>query len=140
MITRLTYVYRVTVNTSVSPTGTPGTDPRPVMEQADGIWTVSGSRCGQCRRAIAYHWPHCPGCAGNVNPERFGDTGTVWSRTVVNIAVGTHVPPYEIAYVDLDHGPRVLAHVTGAPVAIGQAVRLLAPSAEGDLQVEAVGA
>ncbi|MBD0863844.1 OB-fold domain-containing protein [Gordonia sp. zg691] len=139
LITSPTSVYLVIVNTTQSLSPPVGVDPRPVMERAGhGAWTVAGSRCARCARAVAYRWARCPGCAGELVPENFGDTGTVWSRTVVNIAVGAHVPPYEIAYVDLDDGPRVLAHVTGNPVAIGAAVRLVEPSADGDLSVEAV--
>jgi hypothetical protein len=64
----------------------------------------------------------------------------VWSSTVVRVPVAGHLPPYSLAYVDLDDGPRVLAHLVGddsdAPARIGAAVRLVGASSEGDLQVE----
>lgn len=41
----------------------------------------------------------------------FGPSGTVWSSTVVRVPVPGRTPPYGLAYVDLDNGPRVLAHV-----------------------------
>lgn len=116
-------------------------DPRPRVESSDdGWWYVAGSRCGSCRRDVAYRWPRCPSCTGMLEPTWFSATGTVWSSTVVRIPVPGRTPPYSLAYVDLDDGPRVLAHVSGrptdAPVPIGATVRLIAPSADGDLQVE----
>lgn len=117
----------------------PGVDPRPVVKHGDdSIWTVSGSRCTRCARAIAYRWPRCPGCAGEVHPEEFAGTGVVWSRTTINIAVGDHVPPYTVAYVDLDNGPRILAHVAGGNVDVGARVRLVGPTPGGDPRVEEV--
>jgi uncharacterized OB-fold protein len=45
-----------------------------------------------------------------------------------------------MAYVDLDDGPRVLAHVAGPAerVAVGARVRLLPPGEQGDVMVEEV--
>ncbi|MCR8898070.1 OB-fold domain-containing protein [Gordonia sp. GONU] len=105
---------------------------------AAGTFTVVGSRCTRCKRAIAYQWPRCPGCAGEVHPETFCGTGVVWSQTTINIAIGDHVPPYTVAYVDLDNGPRVLAHVAGSAVNIGTRVRLVDLSADGDPRIEAM--
>ncbi|MGW4066608.1 Zn-ribbon domain-containing OB-fold protein [Nocardia grenadensis] len=104
----------------------------------DGTWAIAGARCRNCGRAVAYQWSRCPGCGGPPAPERFAGAGTVWSHTVVHIAVGTHVPPYTLAYVDLDNGPRILAHVDGEPVRVGSSVRLIGPSDEGDVRVRAV--
>lgn len=118
-----------------------GVDPRPRVESSDdGQWYVAGARCGLCRQAVAYRWPRCPACGGTLVPTLFGTTGTVWSSTVVRIPVPGRTPPYSLAYVDLDDGPRVLAHVLGGPtddpVPIGITVHLISPSADGDLQVE----
>lgn len=88
---------------------------------------------------MAATWPSCPRCGGATAPAEFGPGGTVWSATVVRVAVAGHTPPYALAYVDLDAGPRVLAHVAGpagtAPP-IGSRVRLV-PSGDGDLTVTA---
>jgi hypothetical protein len=46
-----------------------------------------------------------------VEPARFAATGTVWSSTVVAIPVGERRPPFGLAYLDLDDGPRVLVHL-----------------------------
>ena len=64
----------------------------------------------------------------------FGPDGTVWSATVVRIPVPGRMPPYALAYVDLDDGPRVLAHADDA-VPIGARVRLK-ESTDGDVRVE----
>ena len=115
-------------------------DPRPTAESApDGAWHVTGRRCLSCGEVSAFTWPRCPACRGDVVPASFGPAGTVWSSTVVRIPVPGRTSPYPLAYVDLDDGPRILAHVvdsgdTAAPV--GGRVRLVAPSADGDLQVE----
>lgn len=137
MITNRDSVYLVTVNTTDQTRV--GVDPRPVVRPGDdGIWTVSGSRCARCARAVAYQWPRCPGCAGEVHSEDFAGTGVVWSRTTINIAVGDHVPPYTVAYVDLDNGPRMLAHVAGENVDVGARVRLVGLTPGGDPRVEEV--
>ncbi len=115
-------------------------DPRPqVKEGSDGRQRVAGRRCRSCGAVVAFAWPQCPECRSEVEPADFGPDGTVWSSTVVRIAVSGRTPPYALAYVDLDDGPRVLAHVTGAagaPVPIGSRVRLSPPSSDGDIVME----
>ncbi|MGV0794990.1 Zn-ribbon domain-containing OB-fold protein [Mycolicibacterium sp. XJ1819] len=73
---------------------------------------VVGSRCQACGREQAFQWPRCAACGGPTATARFGPEGVVWSSTVVRIPVAGYAPPYCLAYVDLDEGPRVLAHVT----------------------------
>lgn len=120
-----------------SPTGV---DPRPEIHRtAEGDQVVVGRRCRACAEPVAYAWPRCPACGAEVEEARFGPRGTVWSSTVVRIAMPGHTPPYSLAYVDLDDGPRVLAHVVGdEPASIGAAAWLVGTSDEGDLQVEVV--
>jgi uncharacterized OB-fold protein len=117
-----------------------GGDPRPEIHRtAEGEWVVLGRRCRACAGPVAYAWPRCPACAGEVEPASFGPHGTVWSSTVVRIAVPGHTPPYALAYVDLEDGPRVLAHTAGdVPAPIDGRVRLTGVSDAGDLQVEVV--
>lgn len=83
--------------------------------------------------------PRCPHCLQpHVAEATFGSQGTVWSSTVVRVPVPGRTPPYTLAYVDIDDGPRVLAHVAGQRdrVAVGARVEL-APSTEfGDLAVQ----
>jgi len=72
-----------------------------------------------------------------VSPEAFGPGGTVWSVTTIRIPVPGRTPPYSLAYIDLDDGPRVLAHVGGGgPVGIGRRVQLVGLGGDGDIEVE----
>jgi hypothetical protein len=118
-------------------------DPRPRVSQGgDGLRRVAGRRCSSCGAVAAFAWPRCPQCGGEVEHADFGPLGTVWSSTVVRIPVPGRTPPYALAYVDLDDGPRVLAHVAGPaeePVAIGSRIRLAPPSPDGDVVVEVLG-
>jgi uncharacterized protein len=88
--------------------GLPVADPRPVFD--DGA--VHGVRCTACRYPAAQQGiPWCPVCYAAVEADRFAATGTVWSSTVVAIPVGERRPPFGLAYLDLDDGPRVLVHL-----------------------------
>ena len=88
--------------------GLPVADPRPTF---DGE-AVLGTRCTECRYPTAQQGlPWCPVCYGTMDGARFARTGKVWSSTVVAIPVGTHRPPFGLAYLDLDDGPRVLVHL-----------------------------
>ncbi|OUS96385.1 Zn-ribbon domain-containing OB-fold protein [Rhodococcus sp. NCIMB 12038] len=88
--------------------GLPVADSRPIL---DGD-AVLGSRCTVCRYPTAQQdLPWCPVCYAATEPARFARTGSAWSSTVVKIPVGTRRPPFGLAYVDLDDGPRVLVHL-----------------------------
>lgn len=102
--------------------GLPVADPRPRL--VEGL--VAGWRCGSCGHAVAQESPWCPNCsAAALAPATFGPGGTVWAGTVVHLPVGHWTPPFGLASVDLDDGPRILAHVTAPRVlAVGSRVRL----------------
>jgi uncharacterized protein len=71
-------------------------------------------------------------------PTSFGPGGIVWSSTTVHLRVGDLTPPFVLAYVDIDGGPRVLARIVGATeVHAGGVVRFVGED-HGDLLVEAV--
>ena len=100
---------------------------------------VAGVRCTRCGYPAASARPRCPACRGPVEPAEFGPGGTVWSATVVRIPVPGREPPYALAYVDLDDGPRVLSHLDCADALdVGTRVRLTAPAADPDLHAEVV--
>ena len=83
--------------------------------------------------------PRCSRCLEpHVSEATFGTLGSVWSSTVVRIPVPGRTPPYALAYVDFDDGPRVLAHVHGRTerIAVGERVQLAASTAAGDVAVQ----
>jgi uncharacterized protein len=109
-------------------------DPRPTVDGG----RVRGARCRKCSYPTAPPAPWCPACHGaDLEDAAFGPGGAVWSSTVVHIPVGKWSPPYAIAYVDLDEGPRVLAHLDEARVlAPGTRVRVRGATESGDILVE----
>ncbi len=113
--------------------GLPVADSRPVLD--DGA--VLGVRCTSCRYPAAQaSLPWCPVCYAEVAPERFAATGAVWTSTVVAIPVGERRPPFGLAYLDLDDGPRVLVHLAEpAVVALGARLRITGTD-RGDLVAE----
>lgn len=120
------------------------TDPRPrVVPYGEGEGAaVVGVRCTACGYPVAFARPACPVCSGPVSRARFGPAGTVFASTVVRIPVGARTPPYGLAYVDLDDGPRVLAATAAGPdgatvaVPVGARVRLVGVGGAGDPLVE----
>ena len=56
----------------------------------------------------------------------------MWAHTTLHISVGGRAPGYTLAYVDLDDGPRILAHVDGGRPAVGSRVRVAGTTPEGD--------
>lgn len=105
--------------TAPAPTG-PGTapvldpaDPRPRLVVEDGTVLLDGGRCDACGYPTTAVLPRCPECGGTSVPARFGPGGTVFSATVLRVGVPGRTPPYGLAYVDVDGGPRILAHVDG---------------------------
>lgn len=116
------------------------TDPRPQID-AGAEPAVLGTQCTVCGHPLAFAHKRCVACGGPVESARYGPAGTVWAATVVRIPVGDRVPPYSLAYVDLDNGPRILAHVVAdgpeavAP-SVGDPVRLCGVTATGDPMVE----
>lgn len=70
-----------------------------------------------------------------MEPAEFGPDGTVFSSTILHIPVPGREPPYGLAYVDLDDGPRLLAHLGDAVTEAlppGTRVRLTGLTDHGD--------
>src|SRR5688572_4991891 len=89
-------------------------DPRPVVVLDRARPLVQGVRCTRCRYPTTEPLGRCPVCGGPTEPDAFGPGGTVFSATVLRVPVPGRTPPYGLAYVDLDDGPRILAHVRGS--------------------------
>ena len=113
--------------------GLPVADSRPVLH--DGA--VLGVRCTACRYPAAQAGiPWCPSCYGPVEAARFAASGAAWSSTVVGIRVGERRPPFGLAYLDLDDGPRVLVHLA-EPAVVPLGTRLHITGTDlGDLVAE----
>jgi hypothetical protein len=115
-----------------------GPDPRPSVIEVADRFVVAGMKCLHCHYPIATVVPWCPKCHNDVAPATFGPDGTVWASTVLHVPVPGQDSPFMVAYVDLDHGPRVLAHMPGDQRTPAKArVRLTAPT-DGQLNAEAI--
>lgn len=111
-------------------------DPRPQVRVDDDVVTLPASTCTECGYVVAGACPACARCGADTAPSAAGPQGRVWASTVVRIPVPGRAPPYGLAYVDLDDGPRVLAHTPGdVALAVGSTVALAPPSEAGDLTV-----
>lgn len=86
-----------------------GVDPRPKIEQDQ----IVGVRCQACGHPSAAADLRCRRCLGEVRPDRFGPGGVVWAAATVHLAIDHRQPPFTLASVDLDGGPRVLTLVDG---------------------------
>jgi len=110
-------------------------DPRPlVVATPDGMRQISGARCTACAYPVAEVLVRCPVCGGECEPAQFGPAATVFAATVLRVPVPGRAPPYALAYVDLDDGPRVLAHVdrTDSALVPGTSVWLAGTTEQGD--------
>lgn len=110
-------------------------DSRPVF----GDGRVHGLRCTVCRNPSAQRdLPWCPVCRGPLVDDTFSPLGSMWASTVVAIPVGNRKPPFALGYIDLDDGPRVLAHLA-LPVSVPIDTRVMVTGVEhGDLVAEVV--
>lgn len=83
-------------------------------------------RCVSCGRHQLYPRPFCLGCESSavVWVDACGK-GRVYSQTTVHVpVVGWLEPPYVVALVELDEGPRLLTNLVGEPCRIGDAVEV----------------
>jgi len=74
-------------------------------------------RCRDCDAVIWYPRAICPECA-SLNTEWFpaAGRGRIYSYTVNHRGEGayTGLPPFVLAYVELDEGPRLMTNIVGA--------------------------
>jgi uncharacterized OB-fold protein len=83
-------------------------------------------RCAVCGAYQHYPRPVCVAC-GTGAPEDVpaAGTGTVYATTTVHLRVHPDLePPYTVAVVELDEGPRLVTHLVNGASRIGERVRL----------------
>jgi uncharacterized OB-fold protein len=83
-------------------------------------------RCGACGAFQFYPRPFCLACdAEQLDWVPVAGVGTVYAMTTVHLRVDPALePPYVVALVELDEGPRLVTNLIGEPVGIGERVRV----------------
>lgn len=99
----------------------------PVPDWTRGGRGVALQRCARCAHVWYFRRDFCPAC-GTAGPAAFAaaGTGTVHAATVVHRAPDDTfraLAPYGLVLVELDEGPRMMAHAP-AGLAIGTRVSL----------------
>ena len=94
-----------------------------VNPETTEFWTATQQgrlllkRCRDCAAVIWYPRAICPECA-SLQTEWFDATGRgrIYSYTVNHRGEGNYqgLPPFVLAYVELDEGPRIMTNVVGA--------------------------
>lgn len=81
-------------------------------------------RCRACGAHQFYPRPFCLACQGaDLEWTETAGEGTIYSITTVRIPVTDELPPpYLLALVDLDEGPRLLTNIEAPAAAIGDRV------------------
>jgi hypothetical protein len=73
-------------------------------------------RCDACSHAYFPPRPFCPKCASrSVSVFRASGRGTLASYVIHHRPMPGFEPPYSIALVDLEEGPRMMSNVVGCP-------------------------
>ena len=111
-------------------------DPRPRAERHGSEVTVAGWRCRDCAHPVTQPVLRCPACRGEVDETTFASEGEVWASTCLRVRVPGHEPPFAVAYVVLDGGPRVLVHTGVTPLAPGTRARVVDVTPDGALVAE----
>jgi uncharacterized OB-fold protein len=70
-------------------------------------------RCGACGKHELYARPFCVSCmSDDLSWVESRGRGTIYSATTVHLRLGSeHEPPYVVALVELDEGPRLLGRL-----------------------------
>ena len=71
-------------------------------------------RCAECGHAYFYPRPFCPSCLSNdVEWEEASGKGRLYSFVINHRSAPGFEPPYVIAVVELDEGPRMMTNLIG---------------------------
>jgi uncharacterized OB-fold protein len=83
-------------------------------------------KCSACGHHQFYPRPFCLACeATSLGWAEVTGTGTIYTLTTVRLPVTDELPPpYLLAIVQLDEGPRLLTNIEGESAAIGERVRI----------------
>lgn len=115
----------------------PPVDPRPAAEVTGAGVAIAGWRCEVCRYPITQLTLRCPLCRGTMRETIFEPRGEVFASTCLRVRVPGYKPPFAVAYLTLDDGPRVLTHTAGdVPLCPGTRAMVTSVSDEGDLVAE----
>lgn len=93
-------------------------------------------RCTECGTYVWYPRPLCPIDLSPVEWTAASGLGVVYSYTAVHRGERAFAgsPPFVLAYVDLEEGPRIMTNVVGcdpAEVTIGLAVQVIFDQVDG---------
>lgn len=73
-------------------------------------------RCDACERAYFPPRPFCPHCASRkVSWFRASGRATLYSYVIHHRPAPGFTPPYSIAVVELEEGPRMMTNIIGCP-------------------------
>ena len=73
-------------------------------------------RCGDCSKTYFPPRPFCPACASReVGVFRASGKGRLYSYVIHHRPVPGFTPPYAIAVVELDEGPRLMSNIVDCP-------------------------
>ena len=72
--------------------------------------------CRDCGQTYFPPRPFCPGCTSrNIEVTRASGRGALHSYVISHLPVSGFDPPYTIAVVKLDEGPKMLTNIVGTP-------------------------
>ncbi len=73
-------------------------------------------RCDACAKVYFPPRPFCPACASrDVSVFAASGRGVLWSYVIHHRNVPGFTPPYAIAVVQLDEGPRLMSNIVDCP-------------------------
>ena len=73
-------------------------------------------RCDACAKAYFPPRPFCPACGGRkVSVFKASGRGKLYSYVIHHRPVPGFTPPYAIAVVELEEGPRMMTNIVGCP-------------------------
>jgi uncharacterized OB-fold protein len=73
-------------------------------------------RCGDCDKAYFPPRPFCPACGSrSVGVFKASGRGFLYSFVIHHRPAPGFTPPYSIAVVELEEGPRLMTNIVGVP-------------------------